>query len=270
MTENLPHRQFEEALNQPPQEFRPLIENYAELDIKLAAYIQSGNVDVPPANRSDVPHNDAERRKAVHHLFLAYHDCSQCVEPVDFLSVYSEGEVHLALWQLLRAIEDAASGICTIPRYASKYPYSYQSFPSFEARLTNVTDTLKISKNTCKNMFTNELFSARLAWNPHKEAGRKIANKKLNAKRAETLRLGSEVKRVREFGQEQANDNDEVETTGLNVNHHQKNPRENIRQTQKLRTYPAGKQTSTAQAVPFPTSRGLPLTQTAPGPGGGG
>ncbi|KAI8631895.1 hypothetical protein F5Y19DRAFT_472782 [Xylariaceae sp. FL1651] len=187
---------FDTTMEATQRHFRPLIRNYADLQVKQMVYLASNNVTGTAL--TDLPNNDDQRQDLVCRLFNAFYDGSDTLEEPESQQYraimtddyYPEGAVHLALWKLLMCIEDAQRGVCSIPGYYTRNGPVYRHYPSFAERFADVEDALKESKAACRSLFTLFEFPARLAWNPPKEASRKHVNKVLNNQKNAVQAIG--------------------------------------------------------------------------------
>ncbi|KAH9889609.1 hypothetical protein F4778DRAFT_753505 [Xylariomycetidae sp. FL2044] len=149
-------------------------------------------------NTSDhgIPQTDQQSHECVRRLWAAFyyygHDTVEAEGSSTYKRVmtqdhYSAGDVEIQLWTLLGNTINAQRGVCDLPPACGRGATTYQRFGSFEDRLEQVINALKVSKANCCGLFTGVAFTARLAWNPGKELGRKKSNQHGNGKKREIL-----------------------------------------------------------------------------------
>ncbi|KAI1819806.1 hypothetical protein F4861DRAFT_543571 [Xylaria intraflava] len=187
---------FNDTLRVTHRVFRPVINGYEDMQAKLAEYIARN--DVAETNTADVPQTNGERQALVQRLFVAVYDHQNTLEQpgsqhyryIVNQDQYSEGEMHLMLWSLLKCIEEAQMGICTLPGWYTTEGPIYKSYPTFAERFGVVEGILKDSKSCCSSLFSSPNFAGRLAWNPTKEIKRKAVNHNLNQQKSAIQSLG--------------------------------------------------------------------------------
>ncbi|KAI0023951.1 hypothetical protein F4780DRAFT_798168 [Xylariomycetidae sp. FL0641] len=151
--------------------------------------------DRPNTNCSDFPVAAEDQQGLVSELVRAMVNTTDVAEPPSNAAVkkiaglkYSNLELELVGWKLLNELKHAQQGHCHIPGYYSDKKPAYRNFINFIARYTTVFEVLWSCKDAVKSLFLDELFAAKLAWNPEFEAARKETNRRGNSNKVVTSR----------------------------------------------------------------------------------
>ncbi|KAI0967259.1 hypothetical protein F4678DRAFT_465798 [Xylaria arbuscula] len=178
--------EFSTTLEKANPNYRPVLRSYGHATLMRQRLIATYNIESTLAH--DLPNIDTDGEIWIRLLHNAVHDLSKCLESSTSMHYktiangthYSEGVMHLVLWELLQCIVEAQQGICKLPPWFTTEGPSYKTYSSFVERFNEVTATLKSSKACCCSLFAMPSFAARLAWNPQREFKRKETNQHLN------------------------------------------------------------------------------------------
>ncbi|KAI1266967.1 hypothetical protein F5Y18DRAFT_425523 [Xylariaceae sp. FL1019] len=177
--------------------FRAPIQSPADAEAREAIHLARRNLEVnPPAADIPGPEDDGHRRTIAASLKTAIIRHDQVPEAGRRRNGFRhltdlrwwDSEIDLLVWKLMDYAEAAATGQCLIPRFHEARPTPYKRFDTYQDRLRAMEAILLENKDTVESCFKNDVFCARLAWNPGKEIGRKKINAAVNDSRSKTTK----------------------------------------------------------------------------------
>ncbi|KAI5920588.1 hypothetical protein F4810DRAFT_723262 [Camillea tinctor] len=198
-----------EAVNVHDNVFRGYIKSFHDALTVEEEYKET--YDEEGTDNSDFPLNEGDQQGLVKDLFEAIINTNGVLEKETNFAYkkiatnkYSPLEIELMSWKVLDAIRVAQDGKNEIPPWYTEGGPKYQRFKSFTERFSKVRGILKESKDMVKNIFTNDMFAYRLAWNPRAEASRKQTNRTGNQRKGKLVKIGANRQAMRmQFLQQQ-------------------------------------------------------------------
>ncbi|KAI1633079.1 hypothetical protein F4809DRAFT_644821 [Biscogniauxia mediterranea] len=188
---------IDEALQQHTNSYRGFISNWdqaMEVDRQYKATCNQVDTD-----GSDFPADEGLQQELVRGIVEAIVNTKDVLEKDTNFAVkkivdkkYSDIELELVGWKVLIALKSAQDGQNELrPWYCEGGP-RYARFDSFMDRFNEIVRILRVSKDMVKNIFTNDMFRDRLAWNPRIEYSRKETNRSGNYRKGTVCRIGLE------------------------------------------------------------------------------
>ncbi|KAI1488475.1 hypothetical protein F5X96DRAFT_685241 [Biscogniauxia mediterranea] len=196
---------IDEALRQHTNSYRGFISNWdqaMEVDRQYKATCNETDTD-----GSDFPADEGLQQELVRRIVEAIVNTKDVLEKDTNFAVkkivdkkYSDIELELVGWKVLIALKSAQDGQNELrPWYCEGGP-RYARFDSFMDRYNEIVRILKVSKDMVKNIFTNDMFRDRLAWNPRIEYSRKETNRSGNYRKGTVCKIGlQQLEREREL-----------------------------------------------------------------------
>ncbi|KAI0594185.1 hypothetical protein F4775DRAFT_606682 [Biscogniauxia sp. FL1348] len=191
---------IDEALQHHTNSYRGFIANWDQATMVDRQYKATCNqVDT---DASDFPSDEGVQRELVRQIVEAIVNTRDVLEKdtnFAFKKIvdkkYSDIELELVAWKVLASLKSAQEGQNELsPWYCEGGP-RYARFESFMDRFNEIVRILRVSKDMVKNIFTNDMFRDRLAWNPRIEYSRKETNRSGNFRKGAVCKIGNELAR---------------------------------------------------------------------------